>query len=415
MRSPIFLLACCGFLACGRGDATLREGPWRASLDLNGTELPFTWSVQRDSAQRFRITFHNGEEAILANEVSLRGDSFHARMPLFDSEFLGVLRGDTAIAGEWINHLKGEGYRVPFTAHAGPGPRFPGGCAEGSAAFAGHWEARFSPGTPDAYNAVGVFEAGPGGSVTGTFLTETGDYRYLEGAACGDSLRLSCFDGTHAFLFACARRGDSLLGRFWSGTHWQEPWVAVRNPDYHLRDPDSLTALREGYERVAFRFMDTEGKERSPADAEYQGKPLVVHIMGSWCPNCVDETALLAEMHAKYEAQGLRILAVAFEKHADEERALEALRRFKKALHVPYPVLYGGPAAKDQAASRLPFLNRLMSYPTTLFIDRQGRVRRIRTGFYGPGTGAYYERYKAQLDGFLRGLVNEAPSATAAR
>lgn len=415
MRIIILALACCGLTACGGGDATLRDGPWRAALDLNGAELPFTWSVQRDPAKGIRLTLRNGQEAIQVDEVALRGDSFHARMPLFDSEFIGVVNGDTAISGEWINHLKGDGYRVPFTARAGPLPRFTGACAEGSGAFAGHWEARFSPGSADAYNAVGIFDAKPDGLVTGTFLTETGDYRYLEGAACGDTMRLSCFDGTHAFLFACALRGDSLVGRFWSGTHWQEPWVAVRNLDYRLRDPDSLTTLREGFDRVAFRFKDTEGVERSPSDAEYQGKPLIVHIMGSWCPNCVDETALLAEMHAKYEPEGLRILAVAFEKHADESRAMGALRRFKKTLRVPYPVLYGGPAAKDQAASRLPFLSRLMSYPTTLFIDRQGRVRRIRTGFYGPGTGAYYERYKAQLDTFLRGLIDEPLPATAAR
>ena len=165
--------------------------------------------------------------------------------------------------------------------------------------------------------------------------------------------------------------------------------------------------MRSGYEAIEFRFRDTEGVERSPSDYDVQGHPLIVHIMGSWCPNCADETKVLKEMHEKYAAHGLRIMAIAFEKQADEKRALEGLRRFKQVLAIPYPVLYGGPAAKDQAAARLPFLNRLISYPTCIFIDRAGRVRRIRTGFYGPGTGSYYADYRTKLDSFLQALVAE--------
>lgn len=369
--------------------------------------LPFTWEAQRDSAGRTHLFIRNAEERIHVDEVVITADSFHARMPLFDSEFVGLLHGDSLISGSWVNHLKGPGYRVPFTAKSGVRDRFMVQCTGGDSRFNGPWATRFSPGTPDAYDAIGIFNQASDGKVQGTFLTETGDYRYLEGAACGDSLLLSGFDGSHAFLFACAIDGDSLHGRFWSGVHWQEPWSAVRDPEYALRDPDSLTALRDGVERIDFRFMDTDGLSHSPSDPEYAAKPLIVHIMGSWCPNCVDETRLLVEMHRKYQAQGLRIIAVAFEKHADEQRALAGLRRFKERLRVPYAVLYGGPAAKDKAAEKLPFLNHLMSYPTCIFIDRSGRVRRIRSGFSGPGTGSHYAAYRAHLDEFLKRLVEE--------
>lgn len=377
-------------------------------MDLgDGVSLPFLWTVAHDTSLRPVLTIHNGAESIAIQEVTLSGDSFSARMPLFDSEFVGVLSGDSSIAGEWRNYLKGDGYRVPFRAIAGDHGRFPSSCSGGAVPFAGKWAVKFSPETTSASNAVGEFTGDPDGRVTGTFLTETGDYRYLEGAACGDSMRLSCFDGSHAFLFACSRAGDTLTGRFWSGTHWQEPWIAVRNPDYQLRDPDSLTALREGFEEIDFSFADTEGVLRSPKDKVYRGKPLIVHIMGSWCPNCVDETTLLTQMHAKYHARGLNIMAVAFEKHDEEARAINGLKRFQAALNVPYPILYGGPAAKDQAAARLPFLNHIISYPTCIFLDRTGRVRRIRTGFSGPGTGKHYNEYEQKLDGFLQQLLAE--------
>ncbi|MBK9539134.1 MAG: hypothetical protein IPO12_10410 [Flavobacteriales bacterium] len=91
----------------------------------------------------------------------------------------------------------------------------------------------------------------------------------------GDSLKLSCFDGSHAFLFKAVLRNDSLLGRYWSGTHWQEPWLAVRNPTFHLRDPDSLTFLKEGYDMVDFSFPSIDGdrfrQRRAPCGPRLDG------------------------------------------------------------------------------------------------------------------------------------------------
>ncbi|MBK8498993.1 MAG: TlpA family protein disulfide reductase [Flavobacteriales bacterium] len=327
-------------------------------------------------------------------------------MSLFDSEFKGVLRGDSVIEGGWHNYLKGPDYTIPFRAHAGDAPRFVQH-APASASVDGSWKTVFSDGTPDAYNAIGLFRQDGAGAVTGTFMTETGDYRFLSGSLSGDSLLLSCFDGSHAFLFQAVLRNDTLLGTFTSGVHWQEPWKAVRDESYRLRDPDSLTALREGYDMVDFRFMDTDGRMVSRSDVAYQGKPMMVQVMGSWCPNCVDEARLLRDVHDQYHQRGLEVVAIAFEKQEDPEMAMVALRRFKAALDIPYPILYGGTASKEEAGRKLPFLDHLMSYPTCIFIDRKGVVRRIRTGFYGPGTGEHYEHYKQNLESFIEKLLAE--------
>ncbi|HRH37175.1 MAG TPA: TlpA disulfide reductase family protein, partial [Flavobacteriales bacterium] len=228
-----------------------------------------------------------------------------------------------------------------------------------------------------------------------------------DGVVGGDSLQLSCFDGSHAFLFRAALVDDTIHGQYFSGTHWQEPWVAVRDAHYVLRDPDSLTSLKEGSRLIDFRFPNIEGGWVSRSDPRFAGKPMMVQVMGSWCPNCVDETRLLKEVHAKYHSMGLEIIAVGFEKYSDESRALGALNHFKEELDVPYPVLYGGPASKDEASAKLPFLDHLMSYPTCIFIDRAGVVRRIRTGFYGPGTGDHYEHYRRNLFSFIETLLAE--------
>lgn len=416
VRSTPLLLACFILLHAGCSDAgrpfpTPRTGPWRMTLDLNGQALPFLFDLTKDDSLRWTMLMHNGTENIPVHDIDLSRDSIVIRMPLFDSEFRGVVRDDSSIVGFWHNHLQGPDYRIPFEARAGLMDRFSrASVAEESAEVGGYWETHFSHGSKDAYDAVGVFEQ-HGDIVTGTFETETGDYRFLEGVVHGDSLLLSCFDGSHAYLFAAALGKEGFSGRFWSGTHWQEPWIAKRNPAFRLHNADSLTALRPGVEKVTFRFPNLEGRFVSPSDPLFTGHPLMVQVMGSWCPNCVDEARLLKEMYTKYHPAGLEVIAVGFEKYEDSTRAIAGLVRFRNALDIEFPILYGGHASKDAAARKLPFLDHVMSYPTCIFIDRAGVVRRIRTGFYGPGTGEHYSSYKRDLELFIQQLLAEkAPS-----
>ena len=163
---------------------------------------------------------------------------------------------------------------------------------------------------------------------------------------------------------------------------------------------------------VDFRFPGLDGGTVSPKDARFAGKVLMVQVMGSWCPNCVDETLLLDELYAKHNANGLEVIAIAFEKYEDEARSIAALKHFRDRLQVKYPIVYAGNANKEVARAKLPFLDHVMSYPTCIFIDRKGKVRRIRTGFYGPGTGEHYTHYKRNLERFLQDLLAEQPQAS---
>jgi thiol-disulfide isomerase/thioredoxin len=379
-------------------------------LDLNGEPLPFNFNLSVNDANAWVMAITNGEEVIHANDLEVRDDSIFIRMPLYDSEFRGSILSMDSFSGHWINHTKGPEYKIDFIARAGEERRFIGQTI-GKDEISGTWEVHFSHGSEKAYGAIGVFEQDPEGRVTGTFITETGDHRYLEGALIGDSLKLSAFDGSHAFLYTALKQGDRLEGVFRSGIHWQEPWVGWLNPDFELRDPDSLTTLAEGYSMVDFSFPDLDGRMVSPDDPQFKGKPLLIQVMGSWCPNCVDETLLLNELHEKYNSQGLEVIAVAFEKHEDPEKAINVLRRFKRTLNVRYPILYGGRASKEVAAKKLPFLNHVMSYPTCIYVDHTGTVRRIRTGYYGPGTGAHHARFRREIEGFVEQLVRETTNS----
>lgn len=411
-HNPFFLSVLLIASCTGTNDANkvLKEGIWRVEMELNGPISPFIAEIEMIGEDDRRMVIRNAAEEIVVNDVEVRNDSIFIRMPHYDTEFRGAIRSSEMISGQWTDHTKGANYRIPFTAVAGATDRFPLGTVQGD--ISGSWETHFNEGDPKGYNAIGVFEQDTEGHTTGTFMTETGDYRYLEGVVDGDSLKLSSFDGARSLLFKAEILGDSMTGRFWSGTHWEEPWYAVRDPEYTLRDPDSLTFLKEGYTKADFEFPDLEGTMVSTTDDRFKNKPLVIQVMGSWCPNCIDETRFLNELHSTYNSRGLEVIAIAFEKHKDQAKAINALKRFRDALDVEYPILYAGLASKEVAAEKLPFLDHVMSYPTTIYVDRNGSVRRIRTGYYGPGTGEQHTIHRKQVETLVEQLIEEDAAVT---
>ncbi len=383
----------------------LTEGPWRLELRLKETLIPVALELYRKQ-DRLHVLVSNGEERIESLPVELKGDSLRFSLPLFQSEFRGVIHSSTHFSGNW-HLLTRAGYFIPFEARYGHATRFAGDASLTAEAIGGKWEVAFSPGTEAAYKAIGLFEQ-RGNIATGTFITETGDYRFLEGNVFGNNLFLSGFDGSHAFLFeAQLDTGGRLQGRFYSGTHWQEPWTAMRNADFELSNPDSLTFLKPGYEKFSFTFPNLEGKMVSYPSATYDHKVVIVQIMGSWCANCMDETRYLTALHKRYQSQGLEIIALGFERSADFEEAARGIRTHKAHLEASYEFLVAGEAKKENAAKALPMLNHVMSYPTTIYIDKKGNVRKVHTGFYGPGTGSYYEQFTTRTEAFIEKLLAE--------
>jgi thiol-disulfide isomerase/thioredoxin len=398
-----FLCLALGLSASG-ALGQLRPGLWRVALDLGGAELPFHWEVNA-AGEAFVV---NGSERLATEAPRWSGDTLRLRTGVFDSEFIGLRQADGSIAGRWHAWFRSPDYSIPFRAAWGEPRRFLPAEGLSEAPIAERWALSFSPGSPDAYPAVGVFRS-EGGRVEGTILTETGDYRYLEGIRDGDSLRLSAFDGSHAFLFSARIEGDSLLrGIFRSGNHFREAWVGRPDPAAALRDPDEITYLKPGYERLAFSFPSPEGRLVSPADSAYRGKVLIVQVLGSWCPNCMDETRQLVKWHAQYQRQGLEVIGLAYERTGDSARAMAAIRRMKSSLGVPYEVLLASTTLDKAVASKtLPMLSQILAYPTAIYIDRSGKVRKIHTGYYGPGTGEAHLRFVETNSRFLESLLRE--------
>jgi thiol-disulfide isomerase/thioredoxin len=142
-------------------------------------------------------------------------------------------------------------------------------------------------------------------------------------------------------------------------------------------------------------------------DPRFRGKVLIVALAGSWCPNCHDEAAFLEPFYREYRAKGVEVVSLMFEYFGDFPRAAEATERFRKHYGIDYTTLIAGISNKDDASKRLPMLDRVIAYPTTIFIDRTGHVNKIHTGFSGPGTGAHYDalvhEFRAEVDHLLAG------------
>lgn len=406
----LLLLSACGSKVHKGASLPLATGPWRMVMNIDTTghvlELPFQFTLSHGPAG-WAMVVHNQDEAIQVDSVSVAGDSIRIRMPFFDSEFRGAIAGDSLFSGVWANYYKGPHYTIPFTAVAGVQPRFKVPASKAGQDISGDWEVHFiNPGEADE-PAIGIFSI-EDGRVKGSFATETGDLRFLEGIIGGDSLFLSSFNGSQAYLFRAALHGDSITGEFRSGKSHVQRWRAVRNAQFALANDETLTELDPAH-AVDFSFSGPDGRLHTLADKQYQGKVVVLDIMGTWCPNCIDEARLLKELHGKYNAQGLEVVALSFERSTDTAVAMAALRRFRNNLGIPYTLLLAGTMHRDSVAMRLPYIKQLKAYPTTILVGRNGQVRHIYTGIYGPGTGARYSRFRERMENALVDLLREQP------
>jgi len=251
----------------------------------------------------------------------------------------------------------------------------------------GNWETIFSKNSEyEKYIAKGIFNQ-IGKHVSGIFKTTTGDYRYLEGIVTGDSLRISTFDGAHAFLFTAEITDSTMNGFFYSGNHWKEPFTAELNNEYELPNEENLTFIRKGYENFDFSFPDTKGRIVSLSDPEFQNKTVIIQIMNTWCPNCLDESKFLVNYLKENPDKEIKVVALAFEVAKTREIAFQRIKRLKDRLGIRYPILlaqYGNLADKKLAQQKRPMLNNLISYTTTLYLDKKGSIRKINTAFNGP-------------------------------
>lgn len=403
-------------LLCGGSPAVAQAASvvarHRLVLDSPGGELPVTLEVKQDSQAGAEAWIINGRERVEvkvaeydAKRIVLRFDHYDAVVDAaFDETshaFTGHWKKRTG-ADKWSQlvcriepaSIQPLRFKPPVTP-----------TAIGGNSVAGKWRVTFDKSEDP---AVGVFEQSADAAVTGTFLTTTGDYRYLAGDFDGRRLRLSAFDGAHAFLFTATMDDASKMsGDFWSRDVWHETWTAIRDDHAALPDTLVLTPAKKKFDLGKIRFPDLSGKVRSLDDPQFAGKARIIEIFGSWCPNCHDASRYLTELNSRYHNRGLSIVGLAFELTGDFERDAKQVRRYAQRCGVNYPLLIAGVNDRAKASAAIPLIGEIRAYPTTIFVDAEGNIRAVHTGFSGPATGEAYKELQHEFETLIESMLDD--------
>lgn len=381
---------------------TLKLGAYRGLINVTSDKaLAFNFNV----IDATHLEVYNASEIIAVDEVSYEQDSVLIKLPVFEG-YLKAAHTENGLKGFF--RIDGLNRAVPFEAFYGIAKRYEVS-REAETDVTGSWEITFSKEKQSGGSkGLAVLEQQQN-KVTGTIRTTTGDHRFLEGVVDGSTLKLSAFDGAHAFYYEASVEDKQLNGQFYSGNHYTATIEGRRNPDFKLASGDTLTYLNPGYERLTFSFPDANGKLVSLNDERFKDKVTVVQLMGSWCPNCLDETRFFKSYIDTNKTLPLAFVGLAFEYSKSETLAFERIKRLQERLKIDYPILLAqhGSTSKTSAQEKLPMLNAVLSYPTSIIVDKKGEVRYIHSGFDGPATGKPYEVYTRKFDSIINTLALE--------
>ncbi len=388
--------------------AVLQTGYWQANITLPGGDIETGIEISRDG-EIYQASLINSQERVRIDAVSFVDGELLLRFPAFNNEIRARLTAGELDGQLTIVRRFGETQMLPFHAIPG-GERNPEGSESPGHDMSGRWAVRFH--NPDGTDSASIGEFAQRGSrLFGTFLNPNGDHRFLAGYVRGDHFKLSTFDGAHAFIFSgrIDAAGEIENADFWSSTSWHQKWSGVRDEDVQLPDAFSRTFLKPGYDKFEFEFPDPDGTIISLDDEKFSAKVVLVTIAGTWCPNCNDEARFMAPFHKEYRDQGLEVVALMFEHFEEFDLAAEQVRRFRQKFDIQYDTLIAGISDKAEAGKTLPALSAILAFPTTIFIDRSGRVRNIHTGFMGPGTGEQYVQLQDRFTSLVTAMLAEPP------
>ena len=383
----------------------MKEGLWKGDFSVREYQIPFVFEVKGKGAGATSLTLINGTDRFELNNIIFNYDSVTIPIDLYDVVLKGKLT-ENSFDGQYIKKSSDKKITtIPFKAKYGAFSRFPTGKEPPSISLTGTWDINIGD-SGNFEKAVGNFDQ-KGSQVTGSILTPTGDYRFFEGTVQGKNFSLSAFGGSSPYLINGTLQNDSIFSGEFVTLRQTSRLEGKRNPKAALPDPYLVSHLKEGFSSVEFSFPNLEGNIISLADSKYKGKVTIVTLLGSWCPNCLDENAFLSAWYKANKQRGVEIIGLGFERKNDFESAKKSLSLLKERLDIQYEILFAGQSSTASASKSLPALNGIFAFPTTIFVDKKGNVRKVHTGFNGPATGKFHEEFKKEFNELIDQLLSE--------
>ncbi len=389
----------------------LAPGVWRGEFQVDSQVVPFNFEIAERQGKTVFTALNADRRDDFDVQYVAGTDSVYIIPETFEYRFFGKIDAAGELSGVYRNMTPGNTSRIyPFRAKAGESHRFvaPDEQRKPEQVLTGKWALKIAERQGDAANRVALFEQ-KGSRLNGIILSITGDSRELQGDVQGNTFRLSGFTGSGVTLVeGILSDQNKLSGSIGFGNNALR-FEGERNDSAALADAYSLTHLKPGYEKLEIRFPDLEGNLVTLDDAKYKGKVVIIELLGSWCPNCIDQIQFLAPWFRENQHRGVEVLGVAFEAKDDPEFARKALTKLKMRYDIRYDIVFGGKADAEVVQSKFEALNTFLAFPTTIIIGRDGKVREIHTGFSGKGTGVFYEEFVGKWNKELDLLLAERP------
>ena len=397
IRLPLFIIGLVLVISCNsKVSEKLQQVDYVGRLEVeNNKYLPFNFSVTNDST----LVVQNSSETVDFSIVYSK-DSIFIKSKVFEGFIKGVL-DDNKINGVFV--IESLDRSVPFTSYMSNN-RFNIDFDDNKKLTLNRWKFVFNPNMDNSSFSVGIFNSIGQNEISATFRTTTGDYGYMHGGYKKNKIVLSTFNGSRAYLFEAEINNDSVEGVMYAGNHSKTIVKGVLDNDFELSNEYSLTSIKDRNQKFDFSFENTTGKLISIDDKFYDGKSMVIQLMGSWCSNCLDESKFYVDYINKNELSDIEFVALAFEYAKTKDNALNSILKLKKQLGINYPILLAqyGSSDKVRALEKFPMLNNIISYPTTIFLDKNKDVIKIHTGFNGPATGEKYTEFINEFNSTIK-------------
>lgn len=386
-------------------------GTWRCLVkNPSGEDVAFTLEVGRQGSGLVG-SLVNGDERTTSTRGLLDGRTFKLQFDFYDADLTATIDGDRlsgTFTRQWQKQILKKELRG---SRVGEGPKL--STINPGADLSGEWVVRVGQAPKESLWRAAFHQRGV--EVRGTIIPVSGDWGQLTGSFENGRLTLNRFDGINSRVFKARLTPEGKLegiidlGLFDPTRKILAERLDEKNKDSvaGLPNPYSYTRMSNPVEPFRFGFPGLDGNLVSSTDERFKDKVVVISITGTWCPNCHEEGPLMQQFYQRYHAQGLEIVALAFEYTGQVERDLEQVKIFAKRYGITYPMLLAGSTEEGDLQRKLPQLVSFGGYPTSIFIGRDGLVKRIHTGFEGKATGERHERLKAEFDSLIRELLGE--------
>ena len=391
MKKSLFVLGLLlVFININASAAQISAGSWKFVLKTPNADVPFIINFKYQN-KKLTGVLHNGKEKIPLKDIAYNKDSISIPLQTYELSLELTQQTPKLVSGNLVRHNKNPVIKTPIHGQYGFKKRYDAPKGKALINLTGIWSLIMEDEKGEKGPAIGKFTQ-KNHHFSGSILTPTGDYRYIDGQVSGDKFEGASFDGVYNYVLRGSVKKGEMTAEVLSSSKTKVSGKI--EPNVQLPDAYKQTEIEE----LKFIFPNLKGQSVSLNHAKFLGKPVIVQIFGSWCPNCLDEMNYLIPWYLENSKRGVEIIALAFERSLSPEEATRQLIKVQKKMKVPYVILQAGSTSEDKPAEKLLGLKNFISFPTTIFLDKKHKVIKVHAGFSGPSTGEYFEKWKTEFN-----------------